>query len=158
MLHKALVILHLLGAATWIGGHLVLVLAVLPGALKARDPKAILDFERGYGRLGLAALALQTASGAWLASTWLGRWSNIFNFSVPSSHLVLAKLALLGATLAQAGYAYHRLLPRLKAVENSTSSEVNRPLRSFTLHAWSTTILAVLMLIVGASIRLGGLL
>ncbi|MBK7271345.1 MAG: hypothetical protein IPI07_18095 [Flavobacteriales bacterium] len=30
-------VLHLLGAAVWVGGHLVLSLTVLPGALRDRD-------------------------------------------------------------------------------------------------------------------------
>ncbi len=158
MLHKVLVILHLLGAATWIGGHVVLVRVILPAALKNRDPQPILNFERGYGRVGLLALVVQASTGAWLASFWLGGWRNILDFSVPSAHLVLAKLVLLAATLAHAGYAYHRILPRLNTASVGTSEGAAKPLRSFALHAWSTTVLAVLMLIVGASIRLGGLL
>ncbi len=155
MLHQVLVILHLLGAATWIGGHLVLVRVVLPSALRSRDPKGILDFERGYGRIGLTALVLQVGTGAWLAATWLGGWRHVLDFSVPAAHLVIAKLVLLGATLVQAGYAYHRLIPRLVAVRDEPTEAI-KPLRSFALHAWITTLLAVLMLIVGASIRLGG--
>ncbi|MCC6428285.1 MAG: CopD family protein [Phycisphaerales bacterium] len=157
MLHKALVILHLLGAAAWIGGHIVLVLVVLPPALRARDTKAVLHFERGYGRVGLAALAIQIVTGSLLASKWLGGWGNILNFSVPAAHLVLAKLALLGVTLVHAGYAFHRLLPRLAAVHDTNGPAATSPLRRFALHAWITTMLAVLLLIVGASFRLGGI-
>ncbi|WKZ66749.1 MAG: hypothetical protein QY325_02230 [Flavobacteriales bacterium] len=47
MPHTWLLILHLLGASIWVGGHLVLLLTVLPGALKARDAERILAFERG---------------------------------------------------------------------------------------------------------------
>lgn len=56
MLYKILVILHLLGAATWTGGHAALVRVILPAALKNCDPKPILAFERGYGKVGLLAL------------------------------------------------------------------------------------------------------
>jgi putative copper export protein len=158
LLHKILVIFHLLGAATWIGGHIALVRVILPAALKKRDPSLILEFERGYGKVGMLALLVQAGTGAWLAGTWLGGWSNILIFSVPSAHLVLVKLVLLAATLLQAGYAYHRLLPRLNEVSSATLADADKPLRSFALHARFTTALAVLMLIVGASIRLGGLL
>ncbi|MCC6659738.1 MAG: CopD family protein [Phycisphaerales bacterium] len=154
MLHQILVILHLLGAVTWIGGHFVLVRVILPPALRSRDPRAIVVFEHGFGKAALAALILQIVTGAWLASTWLGGWSHLFDFSVPAAHLVLAKLGLLVATLAQAGHAFHSILPRLKAA--TTPEEADRPLRAFALHAWITTVLAVLFLIVGASIRLGG--
>ena len=44
MLHKILVIFHLLGAATWIGGHIALVRVILPAALKKRDPSPVLEF------------------------------------------------------------------------------------------------------------------
>ncbi len=157
MLHKALVILHLLGATAWIGGHIVLVLVVLPAAMRAGDTKAVLHFERGYGRVGLTALAIQTVTGSLLANTWLGGWGNILDFSVPAAHLVLAKLVLLAVTLMHAGYAFHRLLPRLAAVQDITGSAATSPLRRFALHAWITTMLAVLLLIVGASFRLGGI-
>lgn len=36
---RTLLFLHLLGAAIWVGGHLVLALGILPGALRRRDPQ-----------------------------------------------------------------------------------------------------------------------
>lgn len=131
----------------WVGGHVVLVRVILPAAFKEGSPARILDFERGYGRVGLAALAIQFTSGVWLAGVGLGGWENIFNASTPAARLVLVKLVLLTATVMQAGYAYHTVLPRLSS----------GGMRSFAIHAWSTTVLAVLMLIAGAAIRLGGL-
>ncbi len=53
-----ILLLHLLGAAIWTGGHLVLALGILPQALKTRDPKLLLAFERVYERIGLPALLL----------------------------------------------------------------------------------------------------
>ncbi|MBL8874646.1 MAG: CopD family protein [Phycisphaerae bacterium] len=156
MFYKVLVVLHLLGAATWVGGHIVLVLSVLPAALKKHDPKSIVEFEQGYGKVGLLAMALQLITGAWLASFWLGGWGNIFNSSVPASRLVLIKLALLIATLGQAGHAYHRILPRLRAEATDPLGGTPSALRTFAVHASITTVFAVLMLVVGASIRLGG--
>ena len=157
MFYKVLVILHLIGAATWLGGHIVLVRVILPAALRQRDPKPVLDFERAYARVALPALLVQAVTGLWLATRWLGGWGNILDFSVPAALPVLLKLALLGAIVAHAGYAYHRILPRLNTLEGPLADPV-KPLRSFALHAWSTTVLSVLLLLVGASIRLGGVL
>lgn len=146
MVYMVLVLLHLLGASVWIGGHIVLVSVVMPTARRERDPRRIVEFERGFGRVGIVALIVQLATGLWLADRWLGGWQNILRQPTPASHLVLAKLGLLAATLVLAGHAYHRILPRLDRAR----------MRSFALYAWATTILAVLLLIVGASIRLGG--
>lgn len=154
MLYKVLVILHLLGATIWVGGHIVLIAGVLPAALRKGDPAPVLEFERFFARLGLSALAVQVITGVWLAHIWLGGWTNLGGFSMPAAGPVVIKLALLFATLAQAGWAYHRVLPKLRtaAVEGGPPG----PLRSFARHAWITGMLAVLMVIVGASVRLGG--
>ncbi|MBP8817479.1 MAG: copper resistance protein CopD, partial [Psychrobacter sp.] len=39
-----LLILHLLGAAIWTGGHLILALVVLPKVLSSRNLDALLQF------------------------------------------------------------------------------------------------------------------
>jgi putative copper export protein len=59
MTYRLLVVLHLLGASVWVGGHLVLSLSVLPRALRARDPAIISEFESGLERLGIPALLVQ---------------------------------------------------------------------------------------------------
>jgi putative copper export protein len=145
VLYKILVMLHLLGAATWIGGHVVLVRVVLPTAMRRRDANPVVEFERGFGRIGLGAMVVQLATGLWLATIWLGGWQHAFDMTVPSAPLVLTKLALMGATLALAGRAHHTLVPRLDG-EN---------LGPFAVHARIVLGLAVLLLVVGATVRLG---
>src|SRR5690349_17173707 len=112
MLYKLLVMLHLLGASVWIGGHVVLDRVILPKALRERDPRPLLEFERGYGRVGLLALAIQLATGLWLAHIWLGGWSHILKDPPPAATYILIKLGLAAATVVLAGHAYHRVLPR----------------------------------------------
>lgn len=63
MTYRLLVALHLLGAAVWVGGHLVLSISVLPRALRARDPGIIREFESGFERLGIPALLVQVVTG-----------------------------------------------------------------------------------------------
>jgi putative copper export protein len=146
VIYRLLIVAHLLGAAVWVGGHIVLVRGILPRALRQESVDPIRDFEGSYGRLGLSALALQLVTGVWLATYRVPSWPSLFT-SAPA-HLIVAKLSLLLVTVALAGHAYHRILPGLSAAG----------LRRFALHAWITTIVGILMLVAGAGIRTGGLL
>jgi uncharacterized membrane protein len=65
---KWLVLLHVLGATIWAGGHLILSIAFLPKALKERKLNIILDFEKQYERVGIPALLLQVITGFWMAT------------------------------------------------------------------------------------------
>lgn len=148
MLYKAMVMLHVFGACVWIGGHIVLIAMVLPKAMREADPKPVLDFERGYGRLGLAALIVQLLTGLWLANRWIGDWSTVFSEPTPQGHLILSKLTVLIITVGLAGFTYHSVLPRVE----------ERGLRAFALLSGAATMLAVVMLILGVGIRTGGVL
>ena len=76
-----LVILHVLGATVWTGGHLVLALAVLPRVLRERAPAELLRFEAGFEKIGIPALLLQVASGLLLAARMLppAQWLELHN-------------------------------------------------------------------------------
>jgi len=148
MLYKFMMVAHVLGATVWIGGHIVLVAVVLPKAMRSDEPGRILEFERGYGRLGLGALVVQLGTGLWLADRWVGDWSAIFSEPTPAAHLVLSKLLILTITVGIAGYAYHRVLPRVERTG----------LRAFAVLSGVTTALAVLLLVLGVGIRTGGLI
>lgn len=142
-----MVMLHVLGACVWIGGHIVLVCMVLPRAMKRSDPAPIIDFERGYGRLGLGALVIQLLTGLWLAHRWIGEWSTLFSEPTPQAHLVLTKMGVLALTVLLAGFTFHRVLPRI---------DEQGP-RRFALLSGVTTALAIIMLVLGVGIRTGGL-
>jgi len=139
--------LHLLGAAIWTGGHLVLAFTVLPRALRARDPRVLTDFEAGYERLGIPALLLQVATGFWLAFHVVPDWRGWFSFSDPVAAAVGVKLALLAATAALALNARFRVIPTLSAE--------TLPLMGW--HIRGVTLLSVLFILAGAFIRTGGL-
>ena len=144
--YRLLVVLHLLGATVWIGGHLVLSLVVLPRALRARDASVVAEFESGYERIGLPALLLQVITGVWLALHWV---PDIRTWLVPASlqgWLVLVKLGLVATTLALAAHARFRLVPTLDAGALST----------LAYHIVGVTLLGVAMLITGVAIRTGG--
>lgn len=142
---RHLLFLHLLGASVWLGGHLVLLLGVLPKAMRQRDPQPVLDFERVFERIGIPALLVQIATGLWMANLWLphGQWFG----SSPVAHLVQAKLMLLGFTVLLGLHARLALIPKLDA----------QRLPQLGLHILLITLTAIAFVWAGAGFRFGGL-
>ena len=144
-LYRILVMLHVLGATIWIGGHLVLALTVLPRAMRAKDPAIVRDFESGYERIGIPSLLVQVVTGLWLAHRWQGgEW---FTLATPQGHLVLGKMALLLVTIALGAHARLRIIPKLDA----------QRLPALRAHIVAITVVSVLFLVLGVGIRAGGL-
>jgi len=146
-MYQLLLVLHVLGATVWVGGHLVLSLAILPRALRERKPSIILDFESGYERIGIPALLVQLLTGLWLAHHWVPGVADWFSPSTPQARLILVKLALLAATIVLGAHARLRLIPRL--------SGENLPLLGY--HVITVTLLGVAFLVVGVAFRTGGI-
>ncbi len=147
MLFKILIILHTLGATVWTGGHLVLAVTVLPKALKNRDPDLIHNFEENFENFGLVCLLLQVITGLSLTWIYFPGWQNFFQFESFLSVYIAIKLGLLLATLALAIHARFFIIPNL----------TKETLNSLAYHIIGVTTLAVLFVIVGAGIRVGGL-
>lgn len=147
MLFKLLVILHTLGATVWTGGHLVLAVTVLPQALKNRDPDRIHQFEEHFEGFGLAALLLQVITGLWLTGIYFPGLQTFLTFDSFLSRYIGIKLGFLLATLVLAIHARFFIMPNL----------TKETLNSLAYHIVGVTTLAVLFVILGAGIRLGGL-
>jgi len=145
---KIALILHILGATVWTGGHLVLSLTVLPRALRRRDPDVLRDFEAGYERIGLPSLAIQVVTGLWLAQRLVPRLADWFSFTTVASTHVALKLLLLLLTVVLAMHARLRLIPKL----------TERTLPVLAWHVIAVTAVAVLFVLVGVGFRTGGLL
>jgi Copper resistance protein D len=88
---------------------------------------------------------LQVVTGLWLAHRALGGLSYWFE-ATPVAHVVQVKLGLLAATVALAAHARVRLIPRL---DDDT-------LPRLAWHIRTVTVVAVLFVLAGASIRLNG--
>lgn len=146
MLFKLLVILHMLGATVWTGGHLVLAVTVLPQALKNRDPDRIHTFEEHFEGFGLLALLLQVITGLGLTWIYFPGFQHFFAFESYLSTYIATKLGLLLGTLALAIHARFFIIPKL----------TKETLNSLALHIIGVTTLAVLFVVMGAGIRLGG--
>jgi putative copper export protein len=147
-MYQLILILHVLGAAVWTGGHLVLAITILPQALRRRDVGLIKGFESRYERIGIPALLVQVVTGIWLAYRMLpdpGAW---FGFEASTASHIGVKLLLLLLTVAFAIDARVRIIPRLRA----------ETLPALAWHIIPVTIVSILFVVVGVGMRTGGIL
>lgn len=144
-MYRYVLLLHVLGATIWVGGHLTLALRILPRALRKRSAAILLDFEKAFEPLGMTALVVQVLTGVWLAQYLVpvGMW---FSFNGHAAQLVATKLILLGMTVGLALDARLRVLPRIS----------DETIDSMLVHVSAVTIIAVLLVAAGVGIRTGG--
>lgn len=147
-MYQLILILHVLGATVWTGGHLVLATSVLPQALRQRDPQLLLSFESRYERIGIPALLVQVVTGVWLAYRMLPDPRAWFGFETAAASHIGVKLLLLLLTAMFAIDARARIIPRLRA----------ETLPSLAWHIIPVTIFSVLFVVVGVGIGTGGIL
>ena len=145
--HHILLVLHLLAAAIWVGGHLVLSIGFLPEALRKKEPQIILNFESKFGKIGLPALATLIITGIWMAYDFNVTISTWFSFSSPIESVVSTKLILLLLTFILALNANLRVFPKLSS----------KNLNVMAFHIIAVTTIGILMLILGSTIRYGGM-
>lgn len=137
--------LHLVGAAIWTGGHIVLASRVLPRALREKKADIVRAFEEPYESIGMPALVVQIVTGLLLAHRLLGAPTNWFADS-GIARVVQLKLLFLAGTAALAIHAKTRVIPRL--------NDENLPVLGW--HIRAVTLLSILFVLAGASLRLGG--
>lgn len=141
-----LILIHLMGAAVWTGGHLVLALGVLPGAWRRRDPAPIVAYEAAFERIGLPALVAQAVSGIWLTTYYVPGFWAVFKPGTGIAMLILIKLGCLAGTIGLALHARLWIIPRL--------SPTTLPVLG--CHIIAVTVLAVAFTLIGGLIRCGG--
>jgi putative copper export protein len=144
-MHGMVLLLHLLGATIWTGGHLVLGLSILPKALKENSVSRIQDFEQAYEKIGIPALIIQVLTGVWLAWRLIPQWSLWLQVDNPVVRLIWFKLLLLLITLLLAADARIRVIPTLSS----------KNLRQLAWHIIPVTLISVLFVVVGVSFRTG---
>jgi putative copper export protein len=149
MNHHFLLILHLISASIWVGGHLILWIMILPKALKQKEPNLILRFEQQYEALGMSSLVLLVITGVWMAYHFNISVSDWFSFSSPLERMVSLKLTLLISTVLFAISAQARVIPKLKYNPDK--------LPEMALHITVVTLLGVAMLMLGSLARFGGI-
>lgn len=147
MSHHLLLVFHLLGAAIWVGGHLVLSLGILPEVLRRKDPELLQKFEKRYEKIGIPALLIMVLSGIYMAYQFGVPFSHWFRFADPVETVVSLKLLLLLLTVLFALSANIFVLPKLSS----------RNLRFLAFHIVSVTVIGVAMLVLGSFVRYGGI-
>lgn len=138
-------LMHLIGASIWVGGHLVLLLSVVPEALRKGDLELVLRFERSYERLGVPALFLQVITGLWLAHRYVPCIVEAFAFDDPLKKAISIKLVLLTLTLLTGVHARLRIIPTLTAAR----------LPFLAGHVLLITLLGLALLVFGAFLTKG---
>lgn len=146
MSHRALLILHGIAAAVWLGGLAVLVLGYLPEAWRTRDPRLLVDAIARFDRLGLPALIVAIITGCILAYHWLPEMALWFNRELPHGAAILTKFSLLILALLIYAYQRARVLPTLGP------ERIPRLGLCLTLQL----VLATLLLIAGSAFRFTG--
>ena len=149
--HHILLVLHLIAATIWVGGHLVLAIGYLPKAFKRKDFSYIGNFEKTYEPIGMPSLAVLIITGILMAYDYNAGFSSWFSFATPIERVVSLKLTFLLTTVCFAISAQTRVLPKLR------KGQLNK-LPEMAVHIICVTLIGVLMVILGSLVRIGGLL
>ncbi|MCM0668846.1 copper resistance protein CopD [Flavobacterium tyrosinilyticum] len=146
-LHHFVLIIHLLAATIWVGGHLLLAICYLPTALKKKDPQIILNFEKKFEALGMSSLALLIITGIWMAYDFGVTAETWFHFSSGFEKVVSIKLILLFCTFICAVCAQFFVIPNLN------KNNIYR----IAIIILTVTSIGVAMLVLGSTLRYGGI-
>lgn len=125
----------------------MLVLTILPGALRRRSTEELMRFESSFERIGLPALVVQVLTGLWLAHALLPDITLWFDLGVPAARPIALKLSLLALTVVLAADARLRVIPRLRA----------ETLNGLAWHIAAVTLIAVSFVATGVAFRAGWL-
>ena len=147
--HHLILILHLIAATIWVGGHLVLAIGFLPKALKRKDFSYIGNFEKTYEPIGMLSLAVLVITGILMAYDYNAGLSSWFSFATPIERVVSLKLICLLTSICFAISAQTRVLPKLRKGQLNKLSEM-------AVHIICVTLIGVVMVILGSLVRIGG--
>ena len=145
MYHQIILIIHLLAATIWVGGHLILLLKYVPKAIKSNSLNDITFFRKNFESVGIPSLLILLVTGILMAYHYeitIDKW---FTFESSIEKLVSLKLILFFCTILLAFTAVKFIFPKLQ----------NKP--SFLLYLFISlvTIIAISMLILGSLVRIG---
>jgi putative copper export protein len=145
-MYKYTLLLHILGATIWTGGHIVLATCILPDVLRNKDVESINKFESKFELLGIPALIVQVLTGLWLIHNLLPSVSEWFTGKNIISTLIIIKLSLLLITVILALDSRLRIIPNLNQ-DN---------LKSLGYHIIAVTIVSITFVVIGVGFRVGG--
>ncbi|WP_066801118.1 hypothetical protein [Moraxella oblonga] len=146
-MHQVALILHLFGASIWVGGHLYLLIRLMPNFVRQNDIKGFLAFEKSYEPLGMTALAIQIITGLYMMNDIapFRLWGEPMGFLTALIH---GKLTWLALTVITALHARFRVV---KHLENGTYT--NKTLTVMHIHVGLICLWSVAFVITGALFR-----
>lgn len=147
MRHHILLIIHLIAATIWIGGHLILAIGFLPKAIKNKDINEIKVFKDKFELVGMPALLVLIVTGILMAYNYDVTFSKWFSFTNGIESIVSIKIILVLITFCLAIFAQFYIFPKL------TKKNFYRVI----LLIISVTLIALAMLVLGSLVRIGGI-
>lgn len=147
MIHHMYLILHLLAATIWVGGHLFLALRILPEAIKKKDASILTNFKDRFEPMGLPSLLILLVTGILMAYDYDVTFTKWFSFSNAIENVVSIKLILLFTSVAMAINAELFVFPKL----------ISGRLLPVAIQIIAITLIGVAMLVLGSLVRVGGL-
>lgn len=147
MRHQIILIIHLLAATIWVGGHLILLLRYVPKAIKTKSLDELSVFRKNFEPVGMPSLFVLIVTGIIMAYDYNVTIEKWFLFENAIEKIVSIKLILLFISLTLAFITIKFVLPSIDK------------LSPFLLYfiIFLVTIIAVTMLILGSLVRVGGL-
>ena len=145
--HHILLIIHLICATIWVGGHLFLAVRILPKALKEKDISLLRNFKNSYEPFGMPSLILLVITGIWMAYDYNVTLSTWFSFSNAIERVVSIKLILLLCTFCLAVIADRVIFPKLN----------EKNIYKATIFICLVTLISIAMLVLGSFFRYGGI-
>lgn len=146
-LHHILLLLHLICATIWVGGHLFLSVRILPKAIKQKDVEMLHNFKKIYEPFGMPSLIILVITGIWMAYDYNVTFITWFSFSNGIERVVSIKLILLIITFVMALTADRYIFPNL------TEKNMYRA----AIFIITVTTIGVAMLVLGSFVRYGGI-
>lgn len=147
MKHQVTLILHLLAATIWVGGHLLLLLRFVPKAIKSKSLEELSAFRKNYEPVGMPSLFILIITGILMAYDYNITFEKWFLFENSIEKIVSIKLILLFISLTLAFITLKFVLPSINKIS---------PFILYCIIFLVTTI-AVTMLVLGSLVRIGGL-
>ena len=149
--HHILLVIHLICATIWVGGHIILLLGFLPKALKHKNFDFISRFEKTYEPIGMPSLVLLIITGILMAYNLNAPVSDWFSFKNGIETVVSLKILGIFISVCFAISAQTRVLPKLAKGNLKKLPEMG-------IHILFVTLISVIMLILGSTKRNGGFL
>lgn len=147
MKHQIVLIIHLLAATIWVGGHLLLLLRYVPKAIKSKSIEELSAFRKNFEPVGMPSLFILIITGILMAYDYNITFEKWFLFENSIEKIISVKLILLLISLTLAFITFKFVLPSINKIS---------PFLLYFIIFLVTTI-AVFMLILGSLVRVGGL-